>query len=104
MAVREATTEELERALAEGVRLVDVRSSGEFAEGHVPGAVNVPLEQIPDTGRGWAGQRVWLICQSGARSLRAAQALAALDVAAVSVAGGTAGWPRGGRPVRTGTN
>ncbi|WIV59180.1 rhodanese-like domain-containing protein [Amycolatopsis nalaikhensis] len=104
MAVREATIEELERALAEGARLVDVRTPGEFAEGHVPGAVNVPLEQIPDAGREWAGQRVWLICQSGARSLRAAQALDALDVAAVSVAGGTAGWQRGGRPVRTGTN
>ncbi|PXY17035.1 hypothetical protein BA062_37810 [Prauserella flavalba] len=102
--MREATTEELERALAEGARLVDVRSPGEFAEGHVPGAVNVPLEQIPDAGREWAGQRVWLICQSGARSLRAAQALAALDVAAVSVTGGTADWQHSGRPVRTGTN
>ncbi|GAB3001299.1 hypothetical protein LWP59_37790 [Amycolatopsis acidiphila] len=47
---------------------------------------------------------MWLICQSGARSLRAAQALDALDVAAVSVADGTAGWQRSGRPVRTGTN
>ena len=74
MAVREATAEELEQALAEGVQLVDVRTPGEFGEGHVPGAVNVPLEQISDAGREWPGRRVWLICPSGVRSSRAAQA------------------------------
>lgn len=104
MAVREVIAEELERALSAGARLVDVRSPGEHAQAHVPGAVNVPLEQVPTTGLAWSGQQVWVICQSGNRSLRAAQALAAMGVDAVSVADGTEGWQRSGRPVRTGTN
>ncbi|MQA98468.1 MAG: hypothetical protein GEV11_29180 [Streptosporangiales bacterium] len=55
VAVREATVEELRRALGEGVRLVDVRTPGEFADGHVPGAVNVPLEQVPTRGGSGTG-------------------------------------------------
>lgn len=29
-----------------GARLIDVRTAGEYAGGHIPGAVNVPLQQI----------------------------------------------------------
>ena len=70
----------------------------------MPGAVNVPVEQVDAAGRNWADQQVWVICQSGNRSLRAAEALAAMGVDAVSVAEGTVGWQRGGRAVRTGAS
>lgn len=58
--------------------VVDVREAREFADGHVPGSVNLPLsrfsaEQLP------GGKEVVLICRSGARSAKAL---------AVSVAGG----------------
>ena len=37
---------DLARAV-EGARIIDVRSAVEYAEGHIPGAVNIPLNQIP---------------------------------------------------------
>jgi rhodanese-related sulfurtransferase len=64
-------------AARDGVELLDVRSPQEFASGHVPGAVNVPLPQLGAVAGRYAGQRVFVICQSGGRSLRAPQALTA---------------------------
>ena len=34
------------RLVGEGARLVDVRSAGEFASGHLEGAVNIPVESL----------------------------------------------------------
>lgn len=49
-------------------RLIDVRSAAEFAIGHIPGATNVPMEQVemrmPDIGEG----PVVLLCEAGARA------------------------------------
>jgi len=65
------STEDARRHLREGALLVDVRSPGEFSAGRVPGAVNVPLSDLPD---GMAKQspdksRVLLLhCASGRRS------------------------------------
>lgn len=39
--------DELRRRLAEGVVILDVRPPEEFAAGHLPGAVNIPLSQLP---------------------------------------------------------
>ena len=51
------------------LRLIDVRSAAEFASGHVPGAVNIPMEQVEsrldDISR--SGEVV-LICQGGKRA------------------------------------
>ena len=38
--------EELRRLLADGARLVEVLPEPEYAEAHLPGAVNVPLKQL----------------------------------------------------------
>ena len=32
--------------VAAGARLVDVRTTGEFGGGHLPGAINIPLDQL----------------------------------------------------------
>lgn len=53
-----------------GTVLVDVRSPWEFESAHVPGARNIPLEEIPyklDEFRSF-GQPVVLYCRSGNRS------------------------------------
>ena len=86
----------------DGVEVLDVRSPEEFASGHVPGAVNVPLPEVGAVAGRYAGQRVFVICQSGGRSAAAAQTLTAAGVDATSVAGGTAGWLQTGRRVDTG--
>jgi rhodanese-related sulfurtransferase len=68
------------RALvADGVKVVDVRTPDEFASGHVPGAVNIPYDQISARAAelGPASTPVLLYCRSGRRSGIAAQALGA---------------------------
>lgn len=100
--VHEVTVEELAEARERGVRVLDVRSQQEYLQGHVPGAVNVPLEELlaAPTAAGADGAHV--VCQSGRRSLEAARALEEAGVAAASVAGGTSAWIESGRSVEGG--
>ncbi|GLV47234.1 sulfurtransferase [Thermus sp. LT1-2-5] len=68
--------EELYRALSAGAMVVDVRTPAEFAQGHVPGAVNLPVEEVAR----WADtlpkdKPVYLYCRSGNRSRQAAEYL-----------------------------
>lgn len=82
--------------------LVDVRTPEEFAEGHVPGAKNIPLDQL-DAHMGELAQYkagdVHLICRSGRRSLAASQTLLAAGYSPVNVEGGTDGWKQAGYAV-----
>lgn len=63
--------------------LLDVRSPAEYASGHVPGSINLPLGECkPERLRDVLGQigvnpavKICLICQSGNRSKMAAQQL-----------------------------
>lgn len=65
----------LEKARAtEGARIIDVRSEAEFRDGHVPGAENLPLNQIP-TLDAPKDAPLFLYCLSGARSARGCAAL-----------------------------
>ncbi|MBL8145321.1 MAG: rhodanese-like domain-containing protein, partial [Anaerolineae bacterium] len=58
-------------------QLVDVRTPEEFASGHLPGAVNIPLQELPGRlGEIAVGEPVVLYCRSGNRSGQAAQLLA----------------------------
>ncbi|MCB9914517.1 MAG: rhodanese-like domain-containing protein [Planctomycetes bacterium] len=65
-----------QRALAAGGRVVDVRTPGEFQAGHLPGAVNAPLDTLPGSverlTKGGRETPLLLYCRSGARSARAA--------------------------------
>ncbi len=66
------------KQLQEGALVVDVRSVGEFRDGHLPGAVNVPLDELPSgLSRHVAGKEhvVLLHCLSGTRSGMAARQL-----------------------------
>lgn len=87
----------------DGAMVIDVREPHEYLAGHVPGAELVPMGQLPARAAGLPrGVPLYVICASGNRSLRAAQALVMSGLDAVSVAGGTSAWIRSGRPVRTG--
>jgi rhodanese-related sulfurtransferase len=63
--------------VAGGALLVDVRTSSEFAAGHVDGACNVPLDQIGRRARelGPTSRPVIVYCASGTRSAMAKRAL-----------------------------
>jgi rhodanese-related sulfurtransferase len=81
-----------------GSVLIDVREDDEWAQGHVPGAVHVPmsrisLDDVPE------GRPVYCICRSGNRSGRVAEALISAGVDARNVAGGMLAWADAGLPV-----
>lgn len=60
------------------VRIVDVRTPGEYASGHIPGAENVPVDTVPQAAAGWSKtQPIALYCATGSRSLNAMQYLRA---------------------------
>ena len=89
----------------DGLQLIDVRTTGEFQGGHIPGALNVPLASLPpghpvlksyDT-----TQPIYIVCQSGGRSARAARALARVGLTVINVKGGTSAWISQGHPVET---
>lgn len=92
------SVEDLRDGSAAQAKLIDVRSAAEFAIGHVPGAVNVPLEQVDarmaDIGEG----PILAICEAGTRAAIVAGWLQ--DRQPVSIlAGGTAAWRKAGLPL-----
>lgn len=104
MEAAEISHDEFVVAHESGTGVVDVRSPEEYAAGHVPGAVNVPLDQVDVRSTELtADPAVHVICQSGGRSMKAAEMLAARGVRVLSVAGGTKAWIESGRPVVTGS-
>lgn len=78
-----------------GYLIVDVRRADEFTAGHIPGAINVPNEEIgpedpsalPDR-----DQLLLVYCRSGNRSKQAAEKLAALGYSRVVEFGGILDW------------
>jgi phage shock protein E len=60
---------QMEKLIKEGAFLVDVRTPGEFAEGHVNGSVNIPLDQIDSQLEKFKEkEQIIVFCRSGARS------------------------------------
>jgi rhodanese-related sulfurtransferase len=85
---------EARKLVGEGARLIDVRSPAEFAAGHLPGAVNVPVERLNARAKelGSKEKPVVVYCASGARSALAARQLKAQGWALVRNLGAMARW------------
>ena len=82
-------------AAGDPVVLIDVRQPDKYASGHIPGAINLPLPELPSHTAEIAvhGKPVVLICKTDRRSARAAEILTAAGVLEVAVlSGGTDGW------------
>jgi rhodanese-related sulfurtransferase len=86
-----------------GIKLIDVRTPEEFASGHIPGAVNVPVNEVSPSNPTIAAlskdEEVYVVCAVGGRSSAASDTLAAGGYKAVNVGGGTEGWKAAGLPV-----
>ncbi|MEV0014221.1 rhodanese-like domain-containing protein [Streptomyces tendae] len=80
--------------------VIDVRTPGEYAGGHLPGALNIPLDQIrralPDIRHAAERGDVLVVCASGARSENAGRILAENGVTAATLSGGTGAWAADG--------
>jgi rhodanese-related sulfurtransferase len=102
---------ELQSRLAAGRpgRLLDVRTPGEYAAVHVPGAKLIPLDELDAAAfcreRGGDGAPVYVLCQSGGRARRAIEKLERAGArGCVLVEGGTQAWIDAGLPVNRGTS
>jgi rhodanese-related sulfurtransferase len=99
----EITVDQLVVERDRGATVVDVREVDEYIEAHVPGVLLVPLGTIPDELDALPrDETLYIICRSGARSLRAADFLIANGFDAISVAGGTMAWVQSGLDYQTG--
>ena len=92
--IAEISVTELEKLIAAGSLVIDVREADEFTAGHVPTAISIPLSTVQDRVDEFRHQgTVYVICQVGGRSMRACQYLADFDINnLVNIAGGTTGW------------
>ncbi|MDF0375869.1 MULTISPECIES: rhodanese-like domain-containing protein [Streptomyces] len=83
-------------ARLEEFTVIDVRAPGEYASGHVPGALNIPLDRLPEAvpalKSASARGSLLMVCASGVRSTRACEILADADIDAATLAGGTSAW------------
>ncbi|MFJ4903395.1 rhodanese-like domain-containing protein [Streptomyces sp. NPDC088727] len=80
--------------------VIDVRTPGEYASGHLPGAHNIPLDRIaealPALSAAAARGELLMVCASGGRSATACDELAAAGIAAATLTGGTTAWAEQG--------
>jgi len=92
--IGEISVSELAPLLVNGAVLIDVREADEYAAGHVPTAISIPLSTVQERVDEFRHDgTVYVICQVGGRSMRACQYLADFDIDnLVNIAGGTSGW------------
>jgi rhodanese-related sulfurtransferase len=99
---REITAEELRSRLNRGehILMVDVRTTSEYAAGHIPGAVNIPMDEVEarleDLGN---GTQVVLVCQSGGRAGITCGLLEPHHDNLAVLTGGTSAWENAGMPI-----
>jgi rhodanese-related sulfurtransferase len=84
--------------------LLDVREDDEWADGHIEGAIHVPMGQIPaavSDGPEWLRPEapVVVVCAVGARSARVAAWLNMQGYQAINLDGGMNAWIQAGRPI-----
>jgi rhodanese-related sulfurtransferase len=94
------TPQQAQQMQAAGAVLLDVRENDEWSAGRAPGAVHVPLGQLPQRLTELpAGSEVVTVCRSGRRSATAAEQLRAAGVTAHNLDGGMQAWQAAGLPV-----
>ncbi len=73
--------------------VIDVREAGEYASGHVPGAINIPLSEFANRYTELdKNTHYHIICQMGGRSAQASLFLDGQGYDVTNIDGGTASW------------
>lgn len=93
--MKEITTEELQQQLENGtiLNMIDVREDDEVAQGMIPGAIHIPLGELPgrldeiDKSKSYI-----MICRSGGRSGRACEFLEDQGYDVTNMVGGMLDW------------
>ncbi|WP_416382194.1 rhodanese-like domain-containing protein [Nocardia higoensis] len=80
--------------------LLDVREEDEWQSGHAPGAVNIPMVDVPArVDELDYDSEIYVICRQGGRSIEVAVYLAHVGFETVQVEGGMVAWQQIGRPL-----
>ena len=82
-------------AAEQGYLIVDVRTAQEYADGHIPHAINIPNESIhttPPKELPDKAQKIFVYCRSGARSVQASEKLVGLGYTNIVEMGGIKDW------------
>ena len=89
------------RTSGEGPVVIDVRTPEEYAAGHVPGAVNIPFDQVAERiSEVDAPDGVALYCMVGPRARKGESALLNAGYSSVfHLEGGLAAWKAAGLPL-----
>jgi NADPH-dependent 2,4-dienoyl-CoA reductase/sulfur reductase-like enzyme/rhodanese-related sulfurtransferase len=90
--VETAQWNEIEDFTSRGFALIDVRTSGEFARGHIPGAINISVDEIRERKSEIASKNLLVNCQVGQRGHTASLLLKELGFNAVNLDGGYLTW------------
>lgn len=84
----------------EHLQIFDVRTPGEFASGHVPGAANLPMDEVESRLDDLSPDRpAVLVCQSGQRATMTCELIRATHPNVLVLEGGTDAWVQAGLPV-----
>ncbi|WP_174816995.1 rhodanese-like domain-containing protein [Nocardia brasiliensis] len=91
-----------EAATADGARavLLDVREEDEWQLGHAPGAIHIPMVDVPArVDELEFDVDLYVICRQGGRSLQVVEYLNHIGYEAIQVRGGMVAWQQAGRPL-----
>ena len=94
---------EVPAELYDSVVLLDVREDDEWADGHAPGALHIPMVDVPARlDEIDIDAEVYVVCRSGGRSQRVVEYLNQVGFDAVNVVDGMVAWQKSGRPLTAG--
>ena len=96
----EAAASDAKQLIDSGALVLDVRTEGEYAAGHIPGARHIPVSDVQQHASEFSkDQPVIVYCRSGNRSGPIADAFAASGYEANSIEGGVLAWAEAGLPI-----
>jgi rhodanese-related sulfurtransferase len=99
--IKTAQWSEIDQFVSDGYQLVDVRSAAEFSQGSIPGALNMPVDEIRDRNAELSNKNLLINCQVGQRGHTATLLFKELGFNAVNLDGGYLTWSKSPASERT---
>jgi NADPH-dependent 2,4-dienoyl-CoA reductase/sulfur reductase-like enzyme/rhodanese-related sulfurtransferase len=92
--LKTAQWSQIDQFIADGYQLIDVRSAAEFSQGAIPGALNMPVDEIRDRISELGNKNLLVNCQVGQRGHTATLLFKELGFNAVNLDGGYLTWSK----------
>lgn len=100
--IKQISAQQAQAAVKSGkAQFIDVRTAEEYAAGHAPQALNMPLDTLEnDSAKLDKTKPIYVICQTGRRSQKGAEILQKSGFANIyNISGGTSEWIKAGLPI-----